>query len=84
VFARLGSADLERDCVLSGGDDYELLFTAPQGRRAEIEAVATDLGLALTRVGYVQKGDAKMVLLDAHGNAMPVPGGFDHFGAAAP
>ena len=81
VFARLGNAELERNCVLSGGDDYELVFTAPQGRRAEIEAVAVDLGIGLTRVGYVQKGDAKLVLLDARGNAMPVPGGFDHFRA---
>src|SRR3954468_7194676 len=29
AFARLGDGELERDCVLSGGDDYELLFTAP-------------------------------------------------------
>ena len=81
VFARLGNAELERNCVLSGGDDYELVFTAPQARGAEIEAVAVDLGIGLTRVGYVQKGDAKLVLLDARGNAMPVPGGFDHFRA---
>ena len=83
VFARLGNAELERNCVLSGGDDYELIFTALQARRAEIEAVAADLGLALTRIGYVQKGNAKLVLLDALGNAMPVPGGFDHFRTAA-
>ncbi len=81
VFARLGNAELERNCVLSGGDDYELIFTAPQARRAEIEAVAADLGLPLTRVGYVQKGDARLVLVDAGGAAMPVPGGFDHFRA---
>ena len=81
VFARLGNAELERNCVLSGGDDYELVFTAPQARRAEIEAVAVDLGIGLTRVGYVQKGESKLVLLDARGNAMPVPGGFDHFRA---
>ena len=36
---RAGSAfekfrELERDCVLSGGDDYELLFTAAQAQRA--------------------------------------------------
>ena len=53
----------------------------PSARRAEIEAVAADLGIALTRVGYVQKGDARLVLLDGSGNAMPVPGGFDHFRA---
>ncbi len=84
AFGRLGNAELERSCVLSGGDDYELIFTAPQARRAEIDALAADLHLPLTRVGYVQKGDARLVLLDAQGNAMPVPGGFDHFKPATP
>ena len=84
AFRRLGNAELERSCVLSGGDDYELIFTAPQARRAEIDALAADLHLPLTRVGYVQKGDARLVLLDAQGNAMPVPGGFDHFKPAEP
>ena len=79
IFARLADPALESSCVLSGGDDYELVFTAPQERRAEIESLGGELGLPLTRVGFVQGGDAKLVLLDAAGNAMPVPGGFDHF-----
>ena len=79
AFARIGDRELERNCVLSGGDDYELVFTAPQSRRAEIEALAPELGVALTRVGFVQKGDAKLTLLDANGDPMPAPGGFDHF-----
>jgi len=79
AFARLGDPELERNCVLSGGDDYELVFTAPQARGAEVEALALELGLALTRVGYIQKGDAKLTLLDAAGNAMTPATGFDHF-----
>jgi len=66
-------------CVLGGGDDYELVFTAPQARRGEVEALAADLKLALTRVGSIQKGDAKLQLLGANGKAMAVPRGFDHF-----
>ena len=79
AFARIADVALERNCVLSGGDDYELVFTAPQARRAEIAALGEELALPLTRVGFVQSGDAKLVLLDAGGNAMPVPAGFDHF-----
>ncbi len=82
AFARLGDADLERQCVLSGGDDYELVFTAPQSRHAEIEALGAELRLPLACVGYVQAGDAKLVLLDGKGDAMPPAGGYDHFGAA--
>ena len=46
----------KRYCVvpyLSGGDDYELCFTAPNARRSEIEAVAAKLRLPLTRIGRV-------------------------------
>ncbi len=39
--------------VLAGGDDYELLFTAPAARRAEVEALATTQGLVLTRIGCI-------------------------------
>ena len=80
AFARLGDAGVERGCVLSGGDDYELVFAAPQARRAEIDALGAELGIRLTQVGFIQPGDAKLVLLDTGGKAMQVPGGFDHFG----
>ena len=79
VFARMADPDLERNCVLAGGDDYELIFTAPQTRRPEIEAVAAELGIALTPVGYIQDGEVALTLLDACGGAIPTPGGFDHF-----
>ena len=51
AFAALNDAELERRCVLSGGDDYELMFTAPREHRAELEALARELGLPLTRIG---------------------------------
>jgi thiamine-monophosphate kinase len=71
--------DLARDCVLAGGDDYELVFTAPPFRRAEIEAIGKDLGIALTRIGVCVPGKAAVSLRDAAGGTLPVPRGFDHF-----
>jgi thiamine-monophosphate kinase len=65
--------------VLAGGDDYELVFTARQERRAEIEALSPELALALARVGSVQKGEATLQVLDAARRAMPLGRGFDHF-----
>jgi thiamine-monophosphate kinase len=38
--------ELRLACALGGGDDYELLFTAPQAQRAEIEALAAEHGLS--------------------------------------
>lgn len=65
--------------VLAGGDDYELVFTARQERRAELEALSRELKLALTRVGSILKGEAGLQVLDAGRGAMLLPRGFDHF-----
>jgi thiamine-monophosphate kinase len=70
---------LQQRCVLAGGDDYELVFTAPQPARAQVEALSAALGLALTRVGSIQPGEPKLQLLDAQGKPMTAHRGYDHF-----
>jgi thiamine-monophosphate kinase len=79
-----GCADpaLEQECLLAGGDDYELCFTAAPQVRARIEALARELGLTLTRIGVMIEGEAGAVSVrDAAGEAMPLAHrGFDHFG----
>ena len=45
-----------RDAVLGGGDDYELLFTAPPGAAAAVAALASELGLPLTAIGRIESG----------------------------
>lgn len=72
---------LANDCLLAGGDDYELVFTAPPSRRGEIEALAKELGLPLTRIGVITAGRPEVMVRDAHGNAVSASRrGFDHFG----
>ncbi len=44
------------DLALSGGDDYELFFTAPAANAARLEAVAAALGSRVTRIGRVEPG----------------------------
>ena len=78
AFRRLKSPELERNCVLSGGDDYELLFTAPHAHRAELEALASELNIALTVIGATSAG-AGITVLDGAGKPMAHRGGFDHF-----
>ena len=67
---------LEKRCVLSGGDDYELVFTAPAG--AGIDAIASALKLRLTRVGSIGRRRG-LRILDAKGKQMTIARGFDHF-----
>jgi thiamine-monophosphate kinase len=79
AFAALADPALERDCVLSGGEDYELAFTAAPAQRAAIAALAEELGLPLTRIGSMKTGEPKLEVLDAEGRALPTRGAFDHF-----
>ncbi|HSQ82315.1 MAG TPA: thiamine-phosphate kinase [Casimicrobiaceae bacterium] len=43
--------DLALTCLLAGGDDYELCFTAPPAMRGRIDALALALRLPLTAIG---------------------------------
>ena len=72
---------LERDCLLAGGDDYELVFTAGTGFDNRIEALADDLQLPLTRIGEIVAGvAAELVLCDDAGRVVtPARRGYDHF-----
>ena len=70
---------LQRQCVLSGGDDYELLFTAPPARRDAVRAAAAHAGVAVTHCGEIVAGSGLRVL-DAAGQDLPTAWrGFDHF-----
>lgn len=44
------------ESVLTGGDDYEILFTVAPGYAGRIAALASDLDLPLTPVGRIVKG----------------------------
>lgn len=78
----LPATDLERETLLAGGDDYELLFTAPTGSDCAIAALADRLALPLTRIGEIVSGPpGELVLVDADGKDItPARRGFDHFG----
>ena len=73
---------LQREFALAGGDDYELVFTAPPARAAAVEAAARQADVAVTRIGRIVGGAFGVSLVDAHGR--PVQNGyasFDHFQA---
>tara|TARA_R110000868_G_scaffold10156_7_gene49647 strand:+ start:2195 stop:3163 length:969 start_codon:yes stop_codon:yes gene_type:complete len=65
--------------LVTGGDDYELLFCARQDCRASIERLGREIGLVLTRVGLVADG-AGVALLGEDGEPLETgAGGFTHF-----
>ena len=47
--------DLRLPMALTGGDDYELLFTLSEGNLPLVQALAADLGIPITVIGYIDK-----------------------------
>ena len=82
--ARLAGADhaLARQCLLAGGDDYELCFTAAPAASAQIEGIARELGLPLTRIGAVVVGGG-LTVRDERGAVIELPRAYDHFAPGA-
>jgi thiamine-monophosphate kinase len=69
----------QRRWALTGGDDYELLFTAPAARRDAVERAAAAAGATVTRIGEITS-TGRLELVDADGRAMDTaPRAFDHF-----
>lgn len=70
---------LQRAFTLTGGDDYELCFTAPAARRDAVLAAAVSAGTAVTRIGQIE-AQAGLRLIDAAGAPVQMQlATFDHF-----
>ena len=70
-------------CVLAGGDDYELVFTAPPAQRSVLAALSDTLELPLTRIATIEATPG-MRLVDARGHTVaPDFASFDHFAATS-
>ena len=85
--SRVGQGVVEDDpdlltVMMSGGDDYELLFCVPPERQNSVASVAEELNLPLTRVGVVDEvGEGNTVkVMNASGREIKMPApGYRHF-----
>jgi thiamine-monophosphate kinase len=69
----------QRTCMLAGGDDYELVFTAAPRDADAVTAAAQRAGVNVTRIGSV-KAAAGLRLVDAAGRDIADTfASFDHF-----
>lgn len=70
---------IANQCLLAGGDDYELCFTASIDSRHLIEDISEQLQLRLSRVGSVKSAPG-LVVRNSQDNIVEIPlKGFDHF-----
>jgi thiamine-monophosphate kinase len=66
--------------VLTGGDDYELLFAAAPDQESAVLARAASAGVAVTRIGSFVAGPAEVALRGEGGQPLTLPrGGWSHF-----
>jgi thiamine-monophosphate kinase len=77
--ASIFDPELVLQCTLAGGDDYELLFTAPAALRPAVTAAAQASGTPVTCIGRIE-AEPGLRLVDAQG--LPVENryaAFEHF-----
>jgi thiamine-monophosphate kinase len=69
--------------LLTGGDDYELVFTAPTGVAGQLQELAAQCGIRLTRIGQMISGNTQpnaTTVRDVNGRSVKVEdGGYRHF-----
>ena len=66
--------------ALTGGEDYELVFTAPPKKWEAVERLARKLKLPLQRIGKVRAGKPGVEVRDQDGKILPLSrGGYEHF-----
>lgn len=68
--------------AVAGGEDYELLFTAPPGKMQELFGLFEGLGTPVTEIGVITQ-EPGLSLLGADGAELRLDvAGFDHFAAS--
>jgi thiamine-monophosphate kinase len=71
--------------ALAGGDDYELVFTAPPADEAELARLSAELGFPLTCIGRIVPAEEGVTVADSNGRALEVESrGYVHFGMSTP
>ena len=68
-----------QQCVLAGGDDYELCFSAPKSAREKIIALGIELDLQITHIGSICPNIGLQVMYK-NTELKLTKQGFDHFG----
>jgi thiamine-monophosphate kinase len=66
--------------ALAGGEDYELLFTAPEDQTEALKTLAEEVGTPITQIGEIVDVAAGVTIVGPDGKKVPVEQrGHDHF-----
>lgn len=75
------SCDLQQalECALSGGEDYELLFTVPEDKRGSLEVLLSPYGVPVTCIGRITGVAGKLELRQGDQPFVYQHQGYQHF-----
>jgi thiamine-monophosphate kinase len=66
-------------CALSGGEDYELLFTVPENKRGSLEVLLSPYGVPVTCIGRITGAAGKLELRHLDQPFVYQHQGYEHF-----
>ena len=70
---------LKMSHIISGGDDYELVFTAPPEYTKNINTLSKNMGLKISKIGSIVEGKT-IRIIDKIGHDLPLETeGYQHF-----
>jgi len=64
--------------ALTGGEDYELLFSVPEAKKGALEIALANTGVSFTQIGQISSGE-KLRLIRNGQPYIPTNIGFEHF-----
>lgn len=80
VLASVDRLEAEK-LALTGGEDYELIFTVPKEKKGYLEQNATAMGITFTKVGQIRKsGQGIKMLKNGECYTDVTSAGYQHFG----
>jgi thiamine-monophosphate kinase len=74
---------MQHECTLAGGDDYELLFSAPPGAESQVIAAAKRAELAVARIGRIDAAPGLRIVDGLGAPLLQRIVAFDHFRTAS-
>ncbi|RMA82406.1 thiamine-phosphate kinase [Umboniibacter marinipuniceus] len=71
--------DASFELAFQGGDDYELLFTAPASKRQEVESLSLTSNTPVTRIGRLNLNREILLIVDDGNATICTNSGYGHF-----
>ena len=79
AFRNAFDGETRRVLQATGGDDYELCFTAPEAMRSDLEQAARETGIDVARIGRIVAGTGVAAQCENGEPWAPPSKGYAHF-----